>query len=433
MLRIVNKPLLTSRNLRTVAAVRPLALRYSSSVTNDNNLNKDHSHKIYALPFKLPEEKVSQIVNIASYVNQHAFLSIFKIIKSIFSQKMPDVKESVSSMQVRKAYIPFWYYDIAVSADVKPSTTDENEAQETLLKAMGPPRQMLGIGFDCFWPGHTWDPMCYLSFGKSTATRIETLVPFTSDLYEDSDIEVLPFTVNPINDIADRAPEALEDLQVKSITHKNGVYTLNNAEVLFNAVYPIYWPVYVAQFTEDNHKEDSPPKTVVIGAHSEDPPIYQWEPKKPGVDQWINNGPWVKLDVTEPEWQMGFGNQPPLRQLVQRYLTEVTGQFQTTDKIDWEDDRIQPYSSYEGQNKDYLKQLFKVWAERNMLSRIESMDGDEKTIGLGGKEAGNKPRLQVKKVSEIREEIESKVGEELVKLEEVEPAWFKEYRKKSSS
>lgn len=49
----------------------------------NNNSAIDHSNKIYALPFKLPEEKVHQIVNIASYVNQHAFFSIFKIIKSV--------------------------------------------------------------------------------------------------------------------------------------------------------------------------------------------------------------------------------------------------------------------------------------------------------------------------------------------------------------
>lgn len=346
---------------------------------------------------------------------------------------MPDVKESVSSMQVRKAYIPFWYYDIAMSADLKPSSTDANEPTEALTKSMGPPRQMLGIGFDCFWPGHTWDPMCYLSFGKSPATRIETLVPFTPDLYEGSDIEVIPFSVNPIEDIADRAPAALENLQVKSLTHKNGVYTVNNAQVLFNAVYPIYWPVYVAQFTADHHKEGEPPQTVVVGAHSQDPPIYQWDPKKPeGAEQWINNGPWVKLDVTEPEWQLGF--QPPLKQLVERYLKQVVGQWQTTDKINWDDDRIQSYSGYENQNKEYLKQLFRVWAERNMLSRIEMMDGEEKTIGLGGGNGDkNKPRIQVKKVSEVREEIENKVGEELVKLEQLEPVWFKEYKKKTSS
>lgn len=342
---------------------------------------------------------------------------------------MPDVKESVSSMQVRKAYIPFWYYDMAVSADVMPSTTDKDESQEKFVKAMGPPREMLGIGFDCFWPGHTWDPMCYLSFGKSISTRMETLVPFTPGLYEDSDIEIIPFTVNPLADIAERAPEALENLSVNSLTHRHGVYTLNNAKVLFSAAYPVYWPVYVAQFTDEKHKPDDPPKTVVIGAHSEDPPIYQWESSKPGPDQWINNGPWVKLDVTEPEWQMGFGNQPPLKQLVHRYLTEVVGQFQKTDKIDWEDERIQSYTGYENQNKDYLKQLFKVWAERNMLSRIETMDGDEKTIGLGAKE-GKNPRLQVRKVSEIRQEIESRVGEEIEKLEQVEPVWFKEYNKK---
>lgn len=55
---------------------------YRTARYNTNAAN-DHSNKIYALPFKLPEEKVHQIVNIASYVNQHAFFSIFKIIKSV--------------------------------------------------------------------------------------------------------------------------------------------------------------------------------------------------------------------------------------------------------------------------------------------------------------------------------------------------------------
>jgi hypothetical protein len=345
---------------------------------------------------------------------------------------MPDVKESVSSMQVRKAYLPFWYYDIAMSADITPSSTNENETTEHIVKTMGPARQMLGIGFDCYWPGHTWDPVCYLSFGKSAATRMETLVPFTPELYEDKeDIEIVPFTVSPLKDISERAPAALENLQVNSLTNRSGVYTINNAQVLFNAAYPIYWPVYIAQFIDDsNNKSEELPKTVVIGAHSHDPPLYQWDPKQAGADQWVNNGPWVKLDVTEPDWQMGFGNQPPLRQLVQRYLTDVVGQFQTSD-VDWEDLRVQAYPNYEAQNKDYLKQLFKVWAERNMLTRIEGMDENQKTIGLGkeGPDHKRAPLIQVKKVSEIREQIESNVSKELKKLEELEPVWFKEYKK----
>lgn len=342
---------------------------------------------------------------------------------------MPDVKEAVSSMQVRKAYIPFWYYDMAISADVKPSTT-KKESPEALMKAMGPPRQMLGIGFDCYWPGHTWDPVSFLSFGHSITTRMETLVPFTSDLHQDNDIEVIPFSVDPLKDITDRAPQALEGLTVNSLTHRHGMYTINNAQVLFNAAYPIYWPVYIAQFTDNKKETEAPTNTVVIGAQSNDPPFYQWDSKKSGAEQWINNGPWLKLDVTEPEWQMGFGNQPPLRQLVQRFLTQVVGEFQTN-SVNWDDDRIQAYPNYESQNKDYLKQLFKVWAERYMLTRIEGMDDNQKAIGLGANDSSsNRSRLQVKTVSEIRKEIESRVGDELAKLEELEPVWFKEYNKK---
>lgn len=355
---------------------------------------------------------------------------------------MPEVKESVSSMQVRKAYIPFWYYDMAISADITPSSTNENESKEAFLKSMGSERQILGISFNSYWPGHTWDPVCYLSFGQSVATRLEKLVPFTPELYSNSDdIEVLPFTVDPIHDIAEKASATLENLKVDSMTHKNGQYMLHNANVIFNAAYPIYWPVYIAQFTDNNKRgtdNEETPKTVVIGAHSNDPPVYQWDPKKKGVEQWVNNGPWIMADVTETDWQMGFAGNSPLRNLVKRFLTEAVGPFQAR-SIDWSDERIQSFASYEKQNKDYLKQLFTVWAERSMLSRIENMDENQKTIGVGraihGDDSNDKstnapPRLQVKTVREIRQDIESRVAGELTKLEELEPAWFKEYQKK---
>ncbi|OBZ88364.1 hypothetical protein A0J61_03596, partial [Choanephora cucurbitarum] len=290
----------------------------------------------------------------------------------------------------------------------------------------------LGIGFDCFWPGHSWDPVCYLSLAN--ALHLKDLVPFSSDLYQEKeDIEILPFTVNPLKDIVERAPDALENLSVDSPTHKSGILTLNNAKVLFSSAYPIYWPVYVAQFTEDGKDQDKP-KTIVIGAHSNDPPLYQWDMNKKGMEQWINNGPWVKIDVTEPEWQMGFGAQPPLRHLVHRFLNEVVGHFQTDRSIDWEDERIQAYPSYQNQNRQYLKQLFKVWAERNMLARIEGLDENQRALGLGRgsteSQENGRPRIQMKTVSEIRNEIENRIGDELARLEELEPAWYREYIKK---
>ncbi|RCI03798.1 hypothetical protein CU098_005337 [Rhizopus stolonifer] len=326
---------------------------------------------------------------------------------------------------------------MAVSADITPSSKDESESAETILKTMGPARQMLGIGFDCYWPGHVWDPVCYLSLARSPLTRIEDMVPFSPELYESKDdIEIIPFTVNPLVDIVERTPNALEHLTVDSPTHKSGILTMHQAKVLFSSVYPIYWPVYIAQFTVDQKEEDKP-KTVVIAAHSDDPPIYQWDSSKKGAEQWINNGPWVNLDVTEPEWQMGFGAQPPLRYLVHRFLTEVVGQFQTT-TIDWDDDRIQAYPNYQHQNREYLKQLFKVWAERNMLSRIEGLDENQRTVGLRrGSTAESKdkakPLIQVQTVGDIRSGIESRVSQELARLEELEPVWYKEYIKKKKN
>jgi hypothetical protein len=72
MLRLYRQPIVT----RYAKPVLYQGARYTSTDTT-------HSHKVCALPFKLPEEKVHQIVNIASYVNQHAFFGIFKILKSV--------------------------------------------------------------------------------------------------------------------------------------------------------------------------------------------------------------------------------------------------------------------------------------------------------------------------------------------------------------
>ncbi|KAI9478812.1 MAG: hypothetical protein EXX96DRAFT_525631 [Benjaminiella poitrasii] len=434
MLRIYSRSTVL---LKRQASIRPIACH---AFRCNSTLNNDNSHKIYALPFKLPEDKIQQIVSITSYVNEHAFLSIFKIIKSLFTGKMPQVKESVRDMQVRKAYIPFWYYDMAISADITPSSKNPDEPPETMIKTMGSKRQALGIGLNCYWPGHTWDPVSYLSFGPSLDNNLSALVPFTSELYEDKgNVEVLPFTVNPFKDLAERAPNALENLKVNLTMHKNGVMTVNNAKVIFNAVYPVYWPVYVAQFTSNGQQQqqgEEIQKTIVVGAHSLDPPVYQWDPKVTGVKQWINNGPWIKLDASENEWQMGLGTQPPLHELEQRFLEQVVGRFQVNE-IDWEDERIQAYPNYQKQNKAYLTQLFKVWAERSMLARIEGLDENQKTLGVNKSNSSNSvtsvPRIQVKTVKEIREDIESRVIDDLNKLEELEPVWYKNYREKQES
>lgn len=80
MLRLYTQPIVSKRYLKPALFK---GVRYSSSTSNNDNAPNEHLHKISALPFKLPEEKVHQIVNIASYVNQHAFFGIFKIIKSV--------------------------------------------------------------------------------------------------------------------------------------------------------------------------------------------------------------------------------------------------------------------------------------------------------------------------------------------------------------
>lgn len=335
----------------------------------------------------------------------------------MFTRKIPQIQDTVVSMNVRKAYIPVWYYDMAISADIIPFSSEESS--EALLKAMGPPRQVLGIGFNCYWPGHTWNPVSYLAFTKPNKDKV--FVPFTKDLYENmGDVEVIPFTVDPLRDLGYRAPSVLEGLTVDVPSQRS--FKINNANVLLQAAYPVYLPVYVAQFTGN---EDEDPKTVVVSADNEDPCFYQWEATKTGAYQWINSGPWINLDVTERVWRMGFRN--PLEQLVKKFLDQAVGHFQTTNEINWEDERIQNIATYEEPNKRYLEQLFKVWSRRNMLALTENLDGDKKAIGFGNKEH---PGIKVMKVDEIREDIMKKIGDELNELEKLEPTWYKNFKNK---
>lgn len=44
--------------------------------------------KVYALPFRLKEDRAKEIINVASYVNQHAFLSLFTVLKSVTHRNM---------------------------------------------------------------------------------------------------------------------------------------------------------------------------------------------------------------------------------------------------------------------------------------------------------------------------------------------------------
>lgn len=335
----------------------------------------------------------------------------------MFTRKIPQIQDTVVSMNVRKAYIPVWYYDMAISANIIPFSS--KESSEALLKAVGPPRQVLGIGFNCYWPGHTWDPVSYLAFTKPNKDKI--FVPFTKDLYENmDDVEVIPFTVDPLRDLGDRAPSVLEGLTVDVPSQRS--FKINNADVLLQAAYPVYLPVYVAQFTGN---EDKDPKTVVVSADSEDPYFYQWEATKTGAYQWINSGSWINLDVTERVWRMGFRN--PLEQLVKKFLDQAVGHFRTTNDINWEDERIQNIATYEEPNKRYLEQLFKVWSRRNMLALTENLDGDKKAIGFGNKEH---PGIKMMKVDEIREDIMKKIGDELNELEKLEPTWYKNFKNK---
>ncbi|CAO3642449.1 unnamed protein product [Cunninghamella echinulata] len=345
----------------------------------------------------------------------------------MFLKTLPKVSET-SNIQMRKAYIPFWYYDMAIKATVK-------------QKSNGEEREILCVGLDEYWIGHQWSPMCYLSFGNPISINADTLKPF-NQIYEEimenknnddnnnnnsnsnSDIEVIPFTTDPIQDLAAYIPTALEGLTLCKDT-KNECQ-LSNAELVFGAAYPLYFPVYIAQVDAEN--KNGLHTVLVIGGHSENPPIFKYDPIDDANEKEKKIGQWIRLDVADQSWRVGYPKSP-LQDLLSQFMSQVVNREEDPNlvtkprqPIPWDQDvRIQAYTLHQKENKSYIEQLFKVWAQQNMLTKLDTMDPDKKTIGMGEK------GLEVQTAEKLKETILEKVGEELKKLETLEPHWLKEY------
>ncbi|KAI8337032.1 hypothetical protein BC941DRAFT_353428 [Chlamydoabsidia padenii] len=359
-------------------------------------------NKIYALPFTLSPDRAPQVVELANYITEHKILGLFKLIKSMVMKTLPQVSDA-SRIQIRKAYLPIWYYDMAIRANV----TRESDGQE---------RELLGVGLNGFWTGHTWDPMCYLSFGFPLQVDSASLQPFSADtINNDDDIQVIPFTTDPFQDLEDHvATGALEGL---SVGHGKQAVKLGQADMVFSAAYPLYFPVYIAKVDDDSDT------VIVVGGQSDNPPVFKYKPEQ-RQRPWMNSGEWIRLDVTDPSWRVGLPVSP-LQELCKLFVDKAVNDLVTNREprrpIQWDDVRIQSYKDHQKENKGYIEQLYKVWAQQGMLTQLDHMDGDKKTLGMG------KNGLELKSAEQFKQEILDSVGNDLKKLEALEPQWLKDY------
>ncbi|ORZ13678.1 hypothetical protein BCR42DRAFT_355108 [Absidia repens] len=426
------RPIASKRLLYTtrLTKLRPLTNRRSFTFTTPVYNSGPDTSKIYALPFKLSPEKAPQVVDLANYITEHKFLGFFRLLKSMLLKTLPQVSNT-SHIQIRKAYLPFWYYDMAIKATV----TRENDD--------GPERELLAVGLNNYWTGHTWDPMCYLSFGFPLTVDASTLQPFSTiidnnnDDDDEEDIDIIPFTTDPFQDLAPQVSSALEGVQVRQTGQ---VFDISKAELVFGAAYPLYFPVYIAQVESDKDT------VIVVGGQSDNPVVFKYHPEKKSkttkatdndeemttpasttTKHWLNNGEWIRLDVTDPSWRVGLPVSP-LQELCKKFMDKVVNKqdgstLATTARkpIAWDDVRIQAYPTYQQGNKDYVQQLYKVWAQQGMLTRLDNVSGNQRTLGMG------KNGLEMKSADQFKEEILNSVGDDLQKLEQVEPQWLKEY------
>ncbi|KAI8579722.1 hypothetical protein K450DRAFT_241175 [Umbelopsis ramanniana AG] len=398
MLRIPRTPRILARP--ALQSVRRLA-------TTPRLFSQSNPHsKIHALPFKLSEEKARSLIDLTAYVNEHTFASFFKILGSAITRTKPKVDEKAQDLELRKAYLPFWYLDIAVSGKGTALQSNMGNDEKDMQNSM------LGMAFDSYWPGFVFDPLHYVSFGKPHNQDIQDAVPFSPSMYQDvEDIEVIPFSVSPLLDIADRV-DVVNDTVIEG---KEFNYQMNDVQLEFAAAYPLYWPVYIAKFKVGEDEE----RTIVLAAHKDDPFFLQWEPDREGYQQWLNNGSWLNADVTEPFWKIGYGQKGVLHNAEQMYLNDVVGQFGVGgDTIDWEDKRILAYPVHNGDNKEYLTKMYSYWAKTSMLKMIQHSDST--MVGFG------KGKFEILPVEKMIENTEKEIEEAKAEMEEARPKWLSE-------
>ncbi|KAI8061794.1 hypothetical protein BC940DRAFT_336755 [Gongronella butleri] len=410
---------MTLQRPRVAAPLVVFGLRHASSTTAGS------SRKIYALPFKLKEERAPEVAYLTTYVTTHKFLGFFKLLKALVSRSLPKVNDT-SNVQVRKVYLPMWYYDTAIRV-----TVHEEKSNEAV--------DLLTVSFDSYWPGHTLDPMCFLSFGHPLPIDKDDLRVFDPDAFQEDndDVQVIPFTTNPIHDLADRVRDALPGLTVGK---GKQACTVQEAEVVFGASYPLYMPCYIANVNDDD-------SVVVIAAHQENPTVYKYEVPTSSsssddddddsaaatkaarnTKQWLNGGQWLRLDVTDPALRVGFP-QSPVQEAIGHFMDKVVNSPQSpllhasTSSIDWDDLRIQSFKTHDKESKDYLQRLFSVWAKQRMLSALDHAKPGARALGVG------KNGFEMKTPEQIKDDILGNLGDELEKLEQAEPAWLKEYNR----
>lgn len=274
---------------------------------------------------------------------------------------------------------------------------------------------MLGMAFDSYWPGFQFDPLHYVSFGKPHNQDIQDAVPFSRKMYDDvDDIEVFPFSVSPLLDIADRVPLA-NGIEIDGIEFK---YQLNDLNLEFAAAYPLYWPVYIAKF-KIGSGESEEDRTIVLAAHKDDPFFLQWEPEMQGYKQWLNNGSWLNADVTEPFWKLSRNKKGVLQTAEQMYLKELVGQFSVGGQdINWEDKRILAYPAYHLENKEYLTKLYSFFAKSSMVNILRQQDAT--VVGVG------KGKIEVLPVEKMIAKAEKEIETAKTEVKEARPKWMDE-------
>lgn len=311
---------------------------------------------------------------------------------------------------------------------------------------------LLAIGFNCFWPGHNWTPLTYLSFGLPHGFDQDELVPFDSATLGkqlgDVEPEIMPFTESPFTAVIDRF-RSIPSLYLQLVDPRLSIDP-RSIQLEFTAAYPLYWPVYIAEFdaplrkirsrmndAEDEEVETR--RTIVLGAHNTDPWFCEWKPYKQGIHQWMNNGAWAGVDVTDPAWKiMPFGN-TVLKQFENRFIEDFLGKYPfggeeeqqeegvaesnvaMENGIDWSDRRILAYPHHQRFNKEYVEAMFSWRAKERMLRSISKMSDDTPAFGLAAQ------KIAVKNVGDMKKELVQEIETAKHEAEEKKPTWWSQH------
>ncbi|WVO12489.1 hypothetical protein L204_100089 [Cryptococcus depauperatus] len=356
--------------------------------------------------------------------------------------------------QMKAALYPIWRVDSMIEGKLKLANAKDTRLEPNLWICCK----------EAYVPGNPFAPLSYLSFAVPPLPDNLPAYNPSKDLrqLENDGLEVVPvpFTVSPLG-LLRRIRKSIG----KRSEWENLIANESKFKETLVACYPIMFPVYIAEFEYEQGEGERRLITVVMDAHDENikncrvswpPPPHLVESGRFDKNYYVNPAPFMpNLNVAlyplpAPHALLGT----PHAKLIETYDTYMSPaptvgdisdidpspmvavqQYEESDGVDWEDERIQSWSGVEREeNAGWMEMTSKV---QKGLETIETMhylstkaDRPEQLKGIVISTGLGRPHFERKSLTDMEDQLRKDLEKMKEELEETKPNWLRKWEVK---